>query len=84
MNRPSSFVADDRKPLMNARTLSPNVLLFVAIAIVLMFFQWHIDANKVLHEMGDFGANSLLILDAKRLHLLSIATYPAEPLMLVL
>lgn len=70
MNRPSSFVADDRKPLMNARTLSPNVLLFVAIAIVLMFFQWHIDANKVLHEMGDFGANSLLILDAKRLHLL--------------
>ncbi|MCS0629761.1 hypothetical protein NX786_10510 [Telluria mixta] len=70
MNRPSSFVADDRKPLLNARTLSPNVLLFVAIAIVLMVFQWHIDANKVLHEMGDFGANSLLILDAKRLHLL--------------
>jgi hypothetical protein len=70
MNRPSSFVADDRKPLTNARSLSPNVLLFVAIAIVLMVFQWHIDANKVLHEMGDFGANSLLILDAKRVHLL--------------
>lgn len=70
MNRPSSVVADDRKPLTNARTLSPNVLLFVAIAIVLMIFQWHIDANRVLHEMGDFGANSLLILDAKRLHLL--------------
>ncbi len=70
MNRPSSVVADDRQPLMNARTLSPNVLLFLAIAIALMIFQWQIDANKVLHEMGDFGANSLLILDAKRLHLL--------------
>jgi hypothetical protein len=70
MNRPSSVVADGRKSFTNARTLSPNVGLFLAIAIVLMIFQWQIDANKVLHEMGDFGANSLLILDAKRLHLL--------------
>ena len=70
MNRPSSVAADDRQTLTNARTLSPNILLFLAIAVVLMIFQWRIDANKVLHEMGDFGANSLLILDAKRLHLL--------------
>jgi hypothetical protein len=70
MNRPSSVAADDRQSLTNARTLSPNILLFLAIAVVLMIFQWRIDANKVLHEMGDFGANSLLILDAKRLHLL--------------
>jgi hypothetical protein len=70
MNRPSSVAADDRQTQTNARTLSPNILLFLAIAVVLMIFQWRIDANKVLHEMGDFGANSLLILDAKRLHLL--------------
>jgi hypothetical protein len=73
MNRPSSFAADPSarmQPMSASRSLWPNVLLFVAIAVALMIFQWHIDANKVLHEMGDFGANSLLILDAKRLHLL--------------
>lgn len=45
-------------------------LLFVLIAAVLMVVQWNTNAHKVLHELGDFSANGLLILDAKRLHLL--------------
>jgi hypothetical protein len=48
----------------------PNVLLFVAIACVLMAVQWRIDARNVMHELGDFAANSLLVLDAKHLQLL--------------
>lgn len=48
----------------------PNVLLFVTIAAALFIVQWITNAHKVLHELGDFAANSLLILDAKHLHLL--------------
>lgn len=48
----------------------PNALLFLVIAAALMYVQWVTNAHRVLHEMGDFGANSLLILDAKRLRLL--------------
>lgn len=48
----------------------PNALLFLVIAVALMYVQWITNAHRVLHEMGDFGANSLLILDAKRLRLL--------------
>lgn len=48
----------------------PNALLFVVVAAMLMAVQWIANAHLVLHETGDFAANSLLILDAKRLHLL--------------
>lgn len=48
----------------------PNVLLFVLIAAALLHVQWNIDAHNVLQELGDHAANSLLVLDAKRLHLL--------------
>lgn len=48
----------------------PNALLFVVIAAMLMYVQWITNASRVLNEQGDFGANSLLILEAKRLHLL--------------
>lgn len=48
----------------------PVALMFVLIASALAYVQWVTNAHRVLHEIGDFGANSLLILDAKRLHLL--------------
>jgi hypothetical protein len=48
----------------------PNALLFVLVAAGLLYLQWMIDARHVLHELGDHAANSLLVLDAKRLHLL--------------
>lgn len=48
----------------------PTALLFIVIAAALLYVQWITNAHRVLHEIGDFGANSLLILDAKRLHLL--------------
>jgi hypothetical protein len=46
------------------------VLLFVLLAAVLLTIQWGANAHKVLHESGDFAANSVQILDAKRLRLL--------------
>lgn len=44
-------------------------LLFVLIVAALVGVEWHMIAN-VNHEAGDFAANSLLIQDAKRLHLI--------------
>lgn len=48
----------------------PNLLLFFLIAAALLYVQWAANAHKVLQEIGDHAANSLLVLDAKRLHLL--------------
>lgn len=45
-------------------------LLFLLVAAVLLYIQWGANAHKVLHESGDFAANSVQILDAKRLRLL--------------
>lgn len=48
----------------------PNALLFLVIVVMLLVVQWNTNAHRVLHEQGDFAANSLLILKAKHLHLL--------------
>lgn len=48
----------------------PNAALFALIAVVLLYVQWITNAHLVLNEPGDFSANSLLILEAKRLALL--------------
>lgn len=52
------------------RRLWPNALLFALLAAVLLYVQWITYGHRILQELGDFGANSLLVLDAKRLHLL--------------
>jgi hypothetical protein len=46
------------------------VLLFLLFATVFVYVQWTGSAHNVLLEKGDFAANSLQILDAKRLRLL--------------
>lgn len=48
----------------------PTLAVFFVVAAALMCAQWQAYAHQVLQEMGDFGANSFLILEAKRLHLL--------------
>lgn len=48
---------------------APYVLLFVLIVALLLGAEWHM-IRTINYESGDFAANSLLVQEAKRLHLI--------------
>lgn len=47
-----------------------EIALFISIAVLLIYSNWSL-INRVNYEIGDLAANSLLIQDAKSLHLLT-------------
>jgi len=57
-----------RMPRLHTRVL-PFALLFILLAVGLACVNWQA-IQTVNHESSDFAANTLLVLDAKRLHLI--------------